>query len=380
MTDSGAQILIVEDDAIIAARLQTLLARVGYTVVACLARGEDAVKHCQQNRPDVVLMDIRLRGEINGVEAAAKIKAGCDAAVVYLTAYIDEETIARTKVTEPYGYLIKPVHDQEVAVTVEMALARRRLELALKRSSSEQDSASDRSVSALAGGIANDFNNLLGAVAGNVSLALSNLPADSRAAGYLVNVEAAVMRARDLTQQLLIFARDGKPGRQIVELGKLIQSGPGESRILTMVTSAGKNEVESRRHNEGGTVDTSRKVLIMDDEPMLRDMLVEMLVMLGHDAVAVADGKSALEEYQKAMEEHARFDLVILDLTIKGGPGGADVVKQLAALDPEIKAIASSGYATDPVMAQYGKYGFVERLSKPYRIQELQGVISNVLG
>jgi two-component system, sensor histidine kinase and response regulator len=115
-------VLIVEDDAIIAARLHDILIALGYEVSEPVASGEEAVAQAATVRPDLILMDVNLYGEMNGVEAAARIHAVMDVPLIYITAYSDNDLLQRAKVTDPYGYLVKPVQERELQATIEMAL------------------------------------------------------------------------------------------------------------------------------------------------------------------------------------------------------------------------------------------------------------------
>jgi PAS domain S-box-containing protein len=131
---SDASILIVEDEAIIAEDLANRLRRLGYTVAGTTDRGEEALAMTQERRPSLVLMDIRLAGDMDGIEAAERLRAQCDAPVVYLTASSDQATINRAKVTEPYGFILKPFQDREMASHIEMALYRHQSECRLRES------------------------------------------------------------------------------------------------------------------------------------------------------------------------------------------------------------------------------------------------------
>jgi PAS domain S-box-containing protein len=125
-------IMVVEDEKIIANDISYSLEILGYHVVAAVAYGEDAVPRALELRPDLILMDIRLKGEMDGISAARQIQAHLDIPVIYLTAMTDEETLQRAKVTEPFGYLLKPFDDQELRITIEIALYRHKLEQKLK--------------------------------------------------------------------------------------------------------------------------------------------------------------------------------------------------------------------------------------------------------
>jgi len=117
-----ARILIVEDERIIAVDLQGHLERIGYQVLDVLSSGAEAVAYAVASRPDLVLMDITLRGDMDGVAAAEEIRRQSEITVVYLTAHSDEATLQRAKITDPFGYVLKPFDERELLKTIEMAL------------------------------------------------------------------------------------------------------------------------------------------------------------------------------------------------------------------------------------------------------------------
>jgi DNA-binding LytR/AlgR family response regulator len=116
------KILIVEDEAIVAKDISVCLEKIGYEVLASFSKGEKALTYLEENTPDLVLMDIMLAGNISGIDASARIKKDYDIPVVFLTAYADEKTIERAKITEPYGYVIKPFKEIDLRTSIEMAL------------------------------------------------------------------------------------------------------------------------------------------------------------------------------------------------------------------------------------------------------------------
>jgi len=118
----SAKILIVEDERIVAADLQGRLERMGYEILEVISSGAAAVEYAVTNRPDLVLMDITLRGGMDGVAAAEEMRRRIDVAVVYLTAHSDEATLQRAKITDPFGYVLKPFDERELLKTIEMAL------------------------------------------------------------------------------------------------------------------------------------------------------------------------------------------------------------------------------------------------------------------
>jgi len=129
-----ANILIVEDEGIVAKDIKDILQHLGHSVVATVDSGEDAIKEAVKSRPDLVLMDIVLHGPMDGVEAAERIRAAVDIPVIYLTAYEDDRTLQRAKVTEPHGYVLKPFEERELRITIEMALYKHMMERRLRES------------------------------------------------------------------------------------------------------------------------------------------------------------------------------------------------------------------------------------------------------
>ncbi len=129
-----AKIMIVEDEAITALDLKSRLKRAGYDVVATVSSGEDAIPAAAERRPDLVLMDIRLNGDMDGIAAAQTIRARYGTPVIYLTAHADEATLQRAKATQPHGYLLKPFEEKEIRTTIEMALYKHQMERKLHES------------------------------------------------------------------------------------------------------------------------------------------------------------------------------------------------------------------------------------------------------
>ncbi len=358
----------------------------------------------------------------------------------------------------------------------------------------------------LAGGLAHDFNNLLATILGNVGLARMYAPQPA-VTELLGQAERATLRAKDLTHQLLTFARGGSPVRQTTGLEALVREAAGfalhgsKSRLRCCIppdlwpvdvdsgqiaqvvqnlclnadqampdggeltveaqnvacgttdalplaagryvcvrfrdTGSGIPKANLKRifdpyfttksagtglgltichsivaHHDGHLAVSSTegvgttfslwlpaaapaeptgptadvappsgagRVLIMDDEDMLRDLVARMLAHLGYETAVAADGAAAVRLYQEAHEAGRRFDLVLLDLTVPGGMGGAEAVRRLRAFDPAVRAVASSGYSSDPVIARFRDYGFVGALAKPYQIADLARVVLNAI-
>jgi len=121
------------------------------------------------------------------------------------------------------------------------------------------------------------------------------------------------------------------------------------------------------------------RILVMDDEQPLCDIIKDLLEGVGYKVETVKNGSLALDRYRQALDAGKPYDLVILDLTIPGGIGGKEVVKQILALHPQAKVIVSSGYAADPIMANYQDYGFKGVATKPYNLDALEDLVKVVL-
>ena len=129
-----AKILIVEDDWIVAEDIKNSLKNMGYYVTDIKSSGEEAIKAVEENVPDLVLMDIMLKGDMDGIEVAAQVRDRFSLPVVYLTAYTNGDLRERAKVTEPFGYIVKPFEERELNTIVEIALYKHKMEMKLRES------------------------------------------------------------------------------------------------------------------------------------------------------------------------------------------------------------------------------------------------------
>ncbi|HLP02557.1 MAG TPA: ATP-binding protein [Opitutaceae bacterium] len=365
------------------------------------------------------------------------------------------------------------------------------------------------SLGLLAGGIAHDFNNLLTVIVGNISMANLAPNLDAETSEHLHAASRATMRARDLTQQLLTFAKGGAPVRTALSLPEVVQEvagfvlrgtavscefdfqpalwpahvdkgqisqvvqnlvinavqsmpdggrirvalrneevSPGENRLLapgkylhmsiadtgsgiapeilprvfdpyftTKKTGNGIGlaTVHSIIRKHGGHISLEStlgvgttfhlhlpasddaspaagasphapppttlvgRILLMDDEADIRRLATQMMQRLGLEVHSVADGAAAIDEYVRAIRDGRPYNLVVLDLTIPGGIGGLQALGRLREIDPEVRAVVSSGYSEDEVMASYRSHGFLAMVSKPYSIEELARVLRPLL-
>jgi PAS domain S-box-containing protein len=365
------------------------------------------------------------------------------------------------------------------------------------------------SAGVLAGGMAHDFNNLLTSILGNVSLAKVFADPEGKVYERLTETEKAVMRAKNLTQQLLTFAKGGVPVTRTVDLSNTIvesaefalrgailkcvyqiaenlwpveadlgqisqvihnlvinayhsmpnggscrveaknilnldtasiplpegryvkisvqdfgsgilpehlnkifdpffttkRSGTGlglstaysiikkHGGVLTVDSEVGKGSIfhiflpVSDKTGPPAVEDEAQavilkgsgKVLLIDDEEFLLEMASELLQHLGYTVETAIDGKEALDLYKKGLESGQKHTVVIMDLTIPGGMGGKETIRELKKIDPDAKTIVSSGYATDPILSNFKEYGFDAMLPKPYEVEELAKILHKVI-
>ena len=141
---------------------------------------------------------------------------------------------------------------------------------------------------------------------------------------------------------------------------------------------ASQKQIPQKKVAEEGPLVGTGKILLMDDEEIVRNVAGEMLKHLGYAVEFAGDGAEAIELYKKARESDKPFDAVIMDLTVPGGMGGKEAINKLLEIDPHVKVIVSSGYSNDPVLAEFRKYGFTGMVTKPYNIEELSKILDRV--
>ncbi len=157
------------------------------------------------------------------------------------------------------------------------------------------------------------------------------------------------------------------------------KSGEGSTFMIYLPARAGAVRREDAVSWQQPVRPRTARILVMDDEEILRSLSSELLGTLGHQVDVARHGREALEKYQGALNAGSPFDIVILDLTIRGGMGGAETVQMLLGIDPAVKAIASSGYSDDSATANYEKQGFKAFLKKPYDVHVLSEVLNKML-
>jgi CheY-like chemotaxis protein len=160
----------------------------------------------------------------------------------------------------------------------------------------------------------------------------------------------------------------------------MVDSTVGKGTRFTIVLPSattqqpsGENEQPQEQPQPGG------RILVMDDEPVVRTVLIKLLGIVGYDVVCTASGQEALEVYQAAVRSGLPFKTVILDLTIPGGMGGKETVLKLLEFDPAARVIVTSGYSNDPIMADYQEHGFCGAIAKPFRVNDLHAVVARAV-
>ena len=179
--------------------------------------------------------------------------------------------------------------------------------------------------------------------------------------------EIFVEQARGALQQRLSAQSELDSVNETTDPGlgaKVGESSPSAERLAAVLA-----EAENR----------ASRVLVLEDNELLRKMTEEMLQNFGWDVVGVADGDAAVKCYEAARTSSSPFDVVILDLSIRGGAGGRDALRQMRELDPDVRAIVASGYTNDPVMVDYADYGFSGAIGKPYSFLALDALLRSVI-
>ncbi len=152
----------------------------------------------------------------------------------------------------------------------------------------------------------------------------------------------------------------------------------GTTFSIYLAASSKNKQPVARKEVELIKEEGKGKILVMDDEEIVRTTTQKMLSMLGFEVALAKDGEEAINTYKQRMHTASSIDVIILDLTIPGGMGGIETIEKLLQIDPQVRVIVSSGYTEDPVMANYKKYGFSSMINKPFDMKELNEVITKI--
>ena len=159
-----------------------------------------------------------------------------------------------------------------------------------------------------------------------------------------------------------------------------VESIPGKGTTVSVLIPASAQDGGAPAAGPPHARAARKRILVMEDEEMLRDLIQTMLEHLGYEVNIAMDGEGAVELYSETLEADRDFDAVILDLTVKVGMDGREAVRKLLYLNPKLRVIVSSGNASDPIMHDYTNYGFCDVLKKPYDLEDLQAALGRVLG
>jgi CheY-like chemotaxis protein len=159
-----------------------------------------------------------------------------------------------------------------------------------------------------------------------------------------------------------------------------VTSEEGGGTEFTVLLPASRDELRSVQESPAPSAATGYRLLVMDDEEPVRDLLVRLLTRQGHAVTAVADGSQALSAWAAAATEGRPFHAAIMDLTVPGGMGGREAMARLRQTDPGARAIVTSGYSQDPVMADLQRHGFAAKLPKPFNGDDVARALRAVLG
>lgn len=306
MNARPSTILVVEDEAIIAADIQGALESLGYRVPRVVASGADALDALDSLRPDLVLMDIRIQGELDGIETAKRVKALRDVPIVFLTSHSDQATLQRAKAAGPRSYLLKPFDEKDLRTTIEVTLHTHELEQRLARAERLV------AVAGLAGSIAHDLNNPLASLSGNVGYAREQLKVLLAKCGPAA--QPALEELHDVVEDLVIDAERMK--KTVRDLALLAEGDDAPRSVvpLEVAVTSGVAVVSSRVK--------ARAKLDVAVDPMAHALVTEGLVLqltshLLLRAASAGEGQSG-HEVQLALER--RDGAAVLRVTDNGRP------------------------------------------------------------
>lgn len=233
------KILIVEDESIIAEDMKQSLTDLGYNVPAIAHSGLEAIRCVREFEPDIVLMDIVMPGEMDGIEAAGEIRTQFNVPVIFVTSYADDTLVRRAKTTQPFGYIFKPFVQRELHTNIEMALYKHKAEndlrnkqqqleqtLAELKEAQEKIIQQERlaAVGQLAAGIAHDFNNIMASIILNADMVLRSNSLDERNRGRVSSIQQQGRYAADLTQKMLDFCGMSVLKKQVIDMDSFVDS------------------------------------------------------------------------------------------------------------------------------------------------------------
>jgi len=307
--------MVVEDENIVAKDIRNTLEKLGYDVPCIVSAGEDAIKKVSELNPDLVLMDIMLKGEIDGIDAAEKVRNRFNIPVVYLTAYTDEKTLARAKITEPYAYILKPFEPRELHINIEMALYRHKMEekirryneeleeLVVKRTERIQQLEKQRSeidkmaaTGRMAAVIAHEINNPIAGIKNSFLLIKDAIPEDHKYYKYVGRIEKEIERVRKIVSQTF-------------DLYKPIQGSCSEFDIVVAIRDVSAMlDGNCNANNVMIGLDTCSESIIVD---MSEDLLRQVLHNVVQNAVQVSPEGELVKVAVRVLDD--RINIMVSD-------------------------------------------------------------------
>lgn len=255
---ANARILVVEDEPVIALDIEQHLLHLGYEVAAIADCAEGAFKVVAHHPPDLILMDIHLDGDIDGIMAAAKIRQSCHLPIVFLTAHADETTLEQAKTTQPFGYIVKPFEPHNLSTVIEIALSRHHAEIAIQRSldkEKELNELKSRFISI----VSHEFRNPLSSILFSLSLLErqnDQITAEKKQT-YIHRAKASVDRMKQLLEEVLIISEAEASGLQYrptplnlfkfcYELVEELQCSAGVNHSILLTATSGVEALGER--------------------------------------------------------------------------------------------------------------------------------------
>lgn len=208
---SSSKIMIVEDNTTVAEDCRNCLVNFGHNITSVVASGEESIRKAGEDQPDAVLMDIRLRGEMDGIDAAAQIYSLFKIPVVFLSAYSDRELLKRAKQAGSFGYLLKPFEARELHTTLETVIFKDKTEKEQGKMEAQlRHAQKTESLRVMAGSIAHNFNNMLHSALGFTELGLQALPPESNARSSFETAKESINQAAKMSSLMLVYVGQGQ--------------------------------------------------------------------------------------------------------------------------------------------------------------------------
>ena len=341
---SEVKILIVEDERIIAEDTKQTLESLKYKVCGIASSGEEAIRIVEDSDPDLILMDIKIKGPMDGIETAEKIHQKRDIPLIYVTAYADEETLQRAKITEPYGYILKPIRKNDLKIAVEIVLYKHRMEKQLRDIELRSKQEKLEAVQQLAGAVAHEFNQPLQAL----MIISELLPVDKLA------------EREDLA---------GRISEQVARMSELVNKLENLDTIKTK-SYVGRTRIIDIENSSNMLGSDIKRVLLIDDDHVIVRLLSRIIRKQGFKVDAVKSAEDALPYLAKN-----DYGLVICDIKLPG-ISGLELYESERTKNKNTPFVFISGYVQDELSDSVinKSAGF---LPKPFSIDEVITLLNN---